>query len=282
MGSAARRMTMPGVVDWLKRHSSCRGCRRGRDMSDNAWKGCEHARQSESGRHVRSTRCSARCVRSGPATRRALAGVRNAEEWVELTYGRAHGRHRVGQHPPRRAGAPQGRRALPAAAELDRSGDLHLRRRQAGRRRVPDHHDLPAARAGVHPRAHRVQGGRGAVGVPGLRLRRDGAGDGRRLARTCGTSSASAPPTSTASCTSEDLLRPRRGGRSRPRQAAADDLAVLAFTSGTTGEPKGVMHSHASMHAMIDDFVGHAAFGHGLTSLVMSPIGHMTGFTGVS
>jgi cyclohexanecarboxylate-CoA ligase len=57
-----------------------------------------------------------------------------------------------------------------------------------------------------------------------------------------------------------------------------DDLAVLAFTSGTTGEPKGVMHTHASMHAMIDDLVGHVDLGHGLTSLVISPFGHLTGF----
>lgn len=59
----------------------------------------------------------------------------------------------------------------------------------------------------------------------------------------------------------------------------SDDLAVLAFTSGTTGEAKGVMHSHASMTAAIDDFVAHAGFGSGLTSLVMSPFGHLTGFT---
>ena len=30
------------------------------------------------------------------------------------------------------------------------------------------------------------------------------------------------------------------------------------------------MHSAASLHAMIDDLVEHAAFGHGLTSLVIS------------
>ena len=58
-----------------------------------------------------------------------------------------------------------------------------------------------------------------------------------------------------------------------------EDLAVLAFTSGTTGEAKGVMHSHASMTAAIDDFVAHAGLGGGLTSLVMSPFGHLTGFT---
>ena len=33
------------------------------------------------------------------------------------------------------------------------------------------------------------------------------------------------------------------------------------------------------MHAAIDDFVAHAGFGDGLTSLVMSPFGHLTGFT---
>ena len=64
-----------------------------------------------------------------------------------------------------------------------------------------------------------------------------------------------------------------------PPVAAADDVAVLAFTSGTTGEPKGVMHSHASMHAAIDDLVVHAGYGSGLTSLVISPYGHLTGFT---
>jgi cyclohexanecarboxylate-CoA ligase len=64
-----------------------------------------------------------------------------------------------------------------------------------------------------------------------------------------------------------------------PVETAEDDVAVLAFTSGTTGEAKGVMHSHASMTAAIDDFVSHAGFGTRLTSLVMSPFGHLTGFT---
>lgn len=64
-----------------------------------------------------------------------------------------------------------------------------------------------------------------------------------------------------------------------PVAVQSDDLAVLAFTSGTTGEAKGVMHSHASMSAAIEDFVAHAGFGKGLSSLVMSPFGHLTGFT---
>lgn len=77
---------------------------------------------------------------------------------------------------------------------------------------------------------------------------------------------------------SQDVLR-STAAPAEPVATTVDDIAVLAFTSGTTGESKGVMHSHASMHAAIDDFVGHAGYGSGLTSLVMSPFGHLTGFT---
>ena len=80
---------------------------------------------------------------------------------------------------------------------------------------------------------------------------------------------------------SNDLLRATPDTRFL-RVGKADDIAVLAFTSGTTGEPKGVTHPAASLHAMIDDLVEHSGFGHGLTSLVISPFGHMTGFPGAS
>ena len=78
---------------------------------------------------------------------------------------------------------------------------------------------------------------------------------------------------------SSELLRRTSDRVASPPVVGVDDIAVLAFTSGTTGESKGVMHSHASMHAAIDDFVGHAGFRRDLTSLVMSPFGHLTGFT---
>ena len=42
---------------------------------------------------------------------------------------------------------------------------------------------------------------------------------------------------------SAELLRPVSGAGRARGSARPDDVAVLAFTSGTTGESKGVMHS---------------------------------------
>ncbi len=58
----------------------------------------------------------------------------------------------------------------------------------------------------------------------------------------------------------------------------ADEMAVLMFTSGTTGSPKGVMHCLNTLMACNIALVGRFGLDSVDTMLVCSPLGHMTGF----
>ena len=51
----------------------------------------------------------------------------------------------------------------------------------------------------------------------------------------------------------EALMRAKPTGFAN-RDTAAEDIAIIAFTSGTTGEGKGTMHSHRDMLAITDCF----------------------------
>ncbi|MEV0689032.1 AMP-binding protein [Streptomyces sp. NPDC050388] len=56
----------------------------------------------------------------------------------------------------------------------------------------------------------------------------------------------------------DDLLnRPAPGTPYEAVDTAADDVALIAFTSGTTGRPKGCMHFHRDVLAVADTFSRH-------------------------
>ncbi|HEY6857690.1 MAG TPA: AMP-binding protein, partial [Mycobacterium sp.] len=56
-----------------------------------------------------------------------------------------------------------------------------------------------------------------------------------------------------------------------------DAVRMILYTSGTTGRPKGVLHSHNSMHALIRQLREHWQVQPGDRFLVPSPIAHIGG-----
>jgi len=56
-----------------------------------------------------------------------------------------------------------------------------------------------------------------------------------------------------------------------------DAVRMIMYTSGTTGSPKGVMHSHNSIHALIQQIGHHWLVEPGDKFLVASPISHIGG-----
>jgi len=69
-----------------------------------------------------------------------------------------------------------------------------------------------------------------------------------------------------------DVAVPRSTG------TTADDLALIIFTSGTTGHPKGVMHSANTLMATVDSMAERLGLTQSDVLLCSSPIGHLTGF----
>ncbi|MCV7280696.1 AMP-binding protein [Mycolicibacterium flavescens] len=57
----------------------------------------------------------------------------------------------------------------------------------------------------------------------------------------------------------------------------ADSVRMILYTSGTTGRPKGVLHTHNSIHALIRQIGEHWRVTAGDTFLVPSPIAHIGG-----
>ncbi|MGU7784402.1 cyclohexanecarboxylate-CoA ligase [Burkholderia sp. PU8-34] len=63
--------------------------------------------------------------------------------------------------------------------------------------------------------------------------------------------------------------------RNRP---APDDVTQLLYTSGTTGEPKGVMHTANTLLSNILPYAAAMRLGHRDVVLMASPMAHQTGF----
>ncbi|MFI6312270.1 class I adenylate-forming enzyme family protein [Nocardia fusca] len=67
-------------------------------------------------------------------------------------------------------------------------------------------------------------------------------------------------------------------GRKPPSvQIHGDDLAFLAYTSGTTGPPKGAMNSHANVRAVTTSFAELAGIAPGDVVFALAPLFHITG-----
>jgi len=60
-------------------------------------------------------------------------------------------------------------------------------------------------------------------------------------------------------------------------EAASDDLAAMPYTSGTTGKPKGCMHTHGSIQATTMAYLEWRGSGEGSIVLSALPMFHVTG-----
>src|SRR5262249_51283413 len=60
-------------------------------------------------------------------------------------------------------------------------------------------------------------------------------------------------------------------------RAAADDLAVMPYTSGTTGKPKGCMHTHASVQSTTAPYLYWRGASEDSVVLSALPMFHVTG-----
>jgi len=64
----------------------------------------------------------------------------------------------------------------------------------------------------------------------------------------------------------------------RKRRPAPDDLTQVMYTSGTTGEPKGVMHTHDTLVGGAGCFIRSIRLTQEHRVLMASPLGHQSGF----
>ena len=61
-------------------------------------------------------------------------------------------------------------------------------------------------------------------------------------------------------------------------EATADDICLLLYTSGTTADPKGVLHSHRTIAYEVDSIIELCRFGADDHIFMASPVTHITGY----
>ena len=113
--------------------------------------------------------------------------------------------------------------------------------------------------------------------VPQLRLPRHDAAPARGAARRCARWSWCAVRRPAAA--SYDELLELGAGRNRPqRRTDPNAVKLVLYTSGTTGSPKGVLHSHNTIMSEIDAVIDYWGIDDRDVVLMPSPVTHITGY----
>jgi acyl-CoA synthetase (AMP-forming)/AMP-acid ligase II len=77
----------------------------------------------------------------------------------------------------------------------------------------------------------------------------------------------------------EELIAVGRGGTRPLPQVAPDSVKMLLYTSGTTGLPKAVLHSHNTLQRAVGPGMAHWGIGKGDIMLIPSPVSHVSGYS---
>jgi acyl-CoA synthetase (AMP-forming)/AMP-acid ligase II len=78
--------------------------------------------------------------------------------------------------------------------------------------------------------------------------------------------------------TYESLVENGRGQRFNRPKVDAGSVKMLLYTSGTTGRPKGVLHSHNTLARALQQSAQHWRLGDGDAMIMPSPVTHVSGY----